>query len=268
MKSKIKIILMMLGVMFFTYGCSLTTSSDNKAEDTEMDISDTQEEESREVTSELEDKETREEIGKIDDTKELVYDVFNAEGSDYIYAIPAINIDAEEVMGINSQIEKECRENVDPEIANSNQGISVFLHCVEYESYVNDNILSLVISQKYENDFVEYVVYNVDISTGKAIDNTELLERKDIPESELATILGDKYIELYGTEEEYINRFSDLTLIEDHKQWYRDQYNRTISGENCNDTLIFLNENNKINIIANIYSMAGADFYAYILEIE
>ncbi len=117
-------------------------------------------------------------------------------------------------------------------------------------------------------DYTKELVYNVDINTGKSIDNTELLSINNISESELATILGNKYVETYGTEEEYINRFSDMSQIQGIIDFYREQYNRTISSDNCKDTSLFLNENNKINIIANIYSMAGADCYAYVIEIE
>ena len=50
---------------------------------------------------------------------------------------------------------------------------------------------------------------------------------------------------------------------------YTEQLNKTISDDNCSYTnSMFLNENGKISVIVNIYSLAGADKYEEIVETD
>ena len=95
--------------------------------------------------------------------------------------------------------------------------------------------------------------------TGKIITNENLLKSINVTEGEfvakLKELAKEKYVAKY-------NKLSDDSA-------YTEQLNKTISDDNCSYTnSMFLNENGKISVIVNIYSLAGADKYEEIVETD
>lgn len=205
-------------------------------------------------------KTTSSEVKKLDNSKDIVYTSFSKKSDSYSYNIPTINIDSSNVKTINSEIQKDYKTKVDQELTNEKQGLSATMESVKYDSYINGNILSLVISSEYPNDCKYYKVYNVDVDTGKSISNTQLLQHKNITKTnflnKLSKVYGEKFIELFGKKDS-----------QNDQEFYSSQYNKTINSNNYSiDTSIFLNSNNTISVIAQIYSLAGADSYYYIID--
>ena len=189
-------------------------------------------------------------VSKIDDTKELVYSVYNKMTSEYSYNIPAINIDSDDVKTINNEIDSYYKSRAE-------EGSSATK--IKYESYTNENTLSLLISIEYPNDCIYYKAYNVDIYTGKRITNEELIKAKNVSEKELTT----KIKEL--AKAKYASKYSKLS----DDAMYDEQLNKTIADKNCTiDNYMFLNEDGKISVVVDIYSLAGADKYEEIIEIN
>ena len=189
-------------------------------------------------------------VKKVDESKDLVYSVYNKITSEGSYNIPAINIDSESVKSINDEVYIYCKTRAEEDGAATN---------IKYKSYIHDNILSLVVSAEYPNDCIYYHAYNVDIYTGKIIINENLLRSRNVTESEfvakLKELAKEKYVAKY-------NKLSDDAA-------YTEQLNKTISDDNCSYTnSMFLNENGKISVIVNIYSLAGADKYEEIVETD
>lgn len=203
-------------------------------------------------------------INKIYEDKEIVYTTSINYSNEYTYDLPCININSEEVATINAKIQGEYIASM---------GISQ----VKYEKYINNNVLSLVITTSYPNDVNNYQVYNIDIYTGKQVFNSELLNIKNIQEkvylNQLENLYKEKFISLYGTEEEYIEGMKNAPAnwteeeLEQKAKEYKEQFNKTISIENYSmKTPIFLGNNGKINVVATIYSLAGANEYLHIIE--
>lgn len=132
---------------------------------------------------------------------------------------------------------------------------------IKYDSYINDNILSLVICSEGFVDNINYDVYNIDINTGKSVSNRDLLLIKNISE--------DKYINILKTAHK--NKFEELNLQgrASDEEFYLEQLNNTISKNNYGiDTPVFLDSKGNLNIIARIYSLAGSDFYYHLIDLS
>lgn len=205
--------------------------------------------ENAEENNESTENETKK-VKKVDESKDLVYSVYNKITSEGSYNIPAINIDSESVKSINDEVYIYCKTRAEEDGAATN---------IKYKSYIHDNILSLVVSAEYPNDCIYYHAYNVNIYTGKIIINENLLKSRNVTESEfvakLKELAKEKYVAKY-------NKLSDDVA-------YTGQLNKTISDDNCSYTnSMFLNENGKISVIVNIYSLAGADKYEEIVETD
>lgn len=216
-------------------------------------------------------------IDKIYEDKEMVYSSYSKFSSEYSYTLPYINIKSTDVANINKKIEDLYKPSIEEEISNEAQGLSVVMSNIKYNSFLNDNVLSLVIITSLPNDCTEYKVYNIDIYTGKQISNTELLNMKNITEkaflNKLETLYKEKFISLYGTEDSYINNLRIAPAgwteeqLKEKSNEYKEQLNRTIAHSNYSiETPMFLGEDGKLNVVATIYSLAGAKSYDYIID--
>ncbi len=190
----------------------------------------------------------------------LVYTAFEESGNWYKYSIPKLNIDSDDATVINYEIEEKLIKEVKEQI-NSGKGIENYGYnpsSIEYDYYINGNILSVVITLGTDVEYSSYYVYNINIETGKKCTNEEILEYKGISaeefEKKLSSIYGERFSESYSG-------FKGSEL-------YDECYEKTISKENCNiNNPIFIEYNGQIIVIAKIYSFVGALHYFLIILI-
>lgn len=207
--------------------------------------------------------------------QELVTDVFTYTGTtkdgnntSVSYKIPKININSDDVTKINSEIDKKITSKAKESIKEIENGTSIGLFKIYYNYYINDNILSVLIGLEYDADISTYYTYNIDIKTGKRMSNEDILKIKNMTkkqfEEKLTNIYINEFLKSNGSIEKWTSTQSES------KAMYEAQYNRTISKSNCNsDTqMIYLDANGKINAVAKIYSLAGAESYLKLINIE
>jgi len=119
---------------------------------------------------------------------------------------------------------------------------------IDYTYFVNNDIVSLIITINKDNEF-NYVVYNFDLIKHELIDNHEILKIKDIKESDYQGLLiktYDNYLD------ELINKDNEGEKIKVDQT--NPEYLKTIDKENMNiDLLMFLNQDNHVNVIINSY---------------
>lgn len=213
-------------------------------------------------------------VDKLDESKEIVYSSYSNFSSEYSYSIPYINIDSDDANKINREIEEYYKPLIEEELEHEAEGRSVTMISIKYNAYINDNVLSLVISHEFDVvGCIYYKVYNLDIYNGNIITNSDLVKAKNMTESEfienLKEIHKDKFVNIYGSKEEYVARFYNSTESEkqENSEEYEIQFGRTTSSDNCSiETPIFLNDDGKISVIVNIYALVGGDSYYYIIN--
>ena len=201
---------------------------------------------------------TEQQITKIDEEKEIVYSVFDKE-YDYFdektqVEIPAFNINTEEIKELNSKIEEEYQE-----VAEANEEFGATE--VTYEYYVNDDIVSLVIKKAHlESSIYNYAVYNVNQKTGEILDKEGILTAKNITKSEYE----EKIAKQIST------KFDENTAALKEMGGYEELKEKNNSKENCSleNTEVYLGNNGKLQYIANVYSIAGAEKYQTIFDYE
>ena len=160
-----------------------------------------------------------EDIKPLDESKDIIYTLPNQ-------SYPIINISGSpEVEYINEEI-KGIYEEYDDEYNHK-----------EYNYYLSNDIVSLVISIEDNTGFVNYDVYNINTNTGKTVSNSELLEIKQIDETTFLNKL----------KECYKNKFIEIHKIFqgiENDPLYEDGYNKNISNDNCNmKQPMFLDQN-------------------------
>ena len=192
--------------------------------------------------------EENKEVGKIDKNKELVYTEYSKYSSEYSISVPKININSQDVVDINNEIGKIIKD-VKTEIQQET-GLS---GTIEYTSYINGDVLSVVILSCINSNYQWYDVYNVNTKTGKKCSNEELIALKGFTSSEFL----DKLPKLY--EKKFEEKCSS-SKDEFDNSFYMERYNKTISKDNYGiEEPMFLDDNGDINIVAKIYQLAGGE---------
>ena len=135
-------------------------------------------------------------ISKVDDTKELVYkvgkDFEKSEEEKISGEFPQINLNCETAKNINKKIENNFNEIYNSIISLENlDGFVPF----ESEFHVDENVISVLIKNKYVTDDISVYVYNINMNTGEVITNEELIKTKGLYRSDLI-----ERIEEYGKE--------------------------------------------------------------------
>ncbi|MBR5227223.1 MAG: hypothetical protein IKV94_01105 [Clostridia bacterium] len=181
------------------------------------------------------------EIKKVDDTKDLVYLSYSKTTGSYSHYLPAVNIDSTYANSINEEITNIFSNNENYADYNLN-----------YFSYLNDNILSLVVTSEI-NNYISYKVYNIDVYTGNKVENTDIIGTKNVSENtyleNLKTASKNAFIQKYPSE-----------MSED--AWYIQMLNKTEASENNTiDLPVYLDENGDIWTIVKIYSLAGPESF-------
>ena len=159
--------------------------------------------------------------------------VFNTSYSTEKIAFPYINLDYTTVNDINFQIKKLYETNLEKTSESS------------YDFYINDNILSVVISINIEG-INNYFTYNIDMEDGKEI----LFEDVFYKYSKSDLIIKDKISEYIDNNENIKSHLDGIVLT---KEYVTDtSYNNYKINALSNNVKFFLNKDNKINVIVKI----------------
>lgn len=192
---------------------------------------------------------------------ELVTDAYvgeiKGEYGDCHFSIPRLNIAGETVESINKEIWDELYVGVLEKIQANRPYVGS--EYIKYEWAVNGNILSLWIeSHPVDWAWWDYYVYNVAISTGTPLSSEEVISAAGLTTEEyyekVKQVLGSGY---WYNWERNNEQFYNKDFVEEFNQ----QLRKTISDENIRITTPFFNSSVQLCFLARVYSMAGADYY-------
>ncbi|MCQ4022742.1 MULTISPECIES: hypothetical protein [unclassified Ruminococcus] len=196
----------------------------------------------------------------IDVYKSASVDYTDEVGNSYssTYTVPEILLNSEDASEVNSEIQRECEKKIrDSENAEKNKSSLICLG-IEYEAWLNGNILSLTISEKYDGSYTHYLVYSFDVRTGEELDNDEFAVDMGISENEL-----DKRIKTAMTDF-FKNEYSSMA----GDSLYDLQLNKTLSEDNVDEAEVYYGENGVPYVWCCIYSLAGAEIYEHLLKLN
>ena len=170
-----------------------------------------------------------EDIVAIDINENIVYD-----GYDVSIRIPKVT--SEQGTDINNKIKEDLKEFYD------NKDTSI-----EYDYYINNDIVSIVIRTENKDKEINFLTYNFDLNDYSLLDNHKLLELKSIKEDSFHGILVNIY-------EDYLK--NNIEEKEENKEETKkidvttDDYKKTTDKENCNINLpMYLDQDNHLNVI-------------------
>ena len=178
--------------------------------------------------------------------------VYNA-----VYKIPKIDIDSEDAEAANEEINDKYLNDfasANNEVAAHN---SLTCDSLDYDSYQDDTILSVLIRRVYFSHTVDYSVYNFNVKTGKKLSNEALCEA-----------IGKSYESVMGTLEsklkyDYAGKYSTASLPKNHQE----NLEKTMSEDNLKASQFFLDSKGKLNAVCKEYTSIGTGEFSVVLSL-
>lgn len=227
-----------------------------------------------ETMSEIETELQTETEAPVDYTN-LVTDALNEElevtvygnASECSYRIPVINWDGDEIAALNEQIYEKYSAYYTNTKENGESGWYKCNEC-SYTWCVNDDILTLVLTASLYPDasgWLEPEVFSVDLKESKVMDKEAVMDYFELNaetyNQKVKDAMGNQFCKLY--EGAFENNSSYF-----YESFTQEQLARTISQENIDFAVPYINEEGHLGIRARIYSLAAGDSYPHLVDVE
>ena len=218
-------------------------------------------------------------IEKINNDKEFVYDAtykVNVNQESYMindttynindYKAPFINLNSDYVKSTNDEIKKIYDDAVKVFNSGIENNIS-YIDTFKYDYYINDDILSLVLTTGYggtDEVYYNYNIFVIDLKTGNKVVLDDILKYKNIDKEIFDEKVKNKIIEEYDNFYLNINKEDKL-----YKNYYETLKEETLNkfGDGVNNQY-FINENGTINVVVTISYPAGRGYTDKIIVVE
>lgn len=177
------------------------------------------------------------------------------------YRIPSIAPISYSAIEVQREINERFQTLHDEQVTNIEGRYSPFVLSLTYEAYCAKGVLSIVLTETCDWEKTNYYVYNLDIGTGKRLNDTQLLNKLEIDEDEFVTATKKAAEEAYVQHNGPVDSSYDST-------YSQEQLDMTLSIENIAAAQLFVDNDGKLMAAMDIYSIAGANSYTRLLELE
>lgn len=204
------------------------------------------------------------------DLKQTSYiDDFGKEHKIEDIKLPYINLDSEDAKKVNDEIEKLYQDFIkkfQENINILNQGKMTDDFATNYNTYINENTLSIVIDITYdERLYKDYYTYNLDLKTLRLLSYEDVYKRAGFTEDNISERVDDsiKNLEQYKMNKLYSQNEKDIEELKECIQNTVDSYNnkslKYIRSDMESEYYLkyYLDKDGKLNII--IYFAVPAD---------
>lgn len=178
--------------------------------------------------------------------------VYNA-----VYKIPKIDIDSEDAEAANEEINEKYLNDfasANNEVAAHN---SLTCDSLDYDSYQDETILSVLIRRVYFSHTVDYSVYNFNVKTGKLLSNEELCEAIGTSYEKTMAMLQSKL------KYDYAGKYATASRPKN----YEEDLEKTMSEENLKASQFFLDSKGKLNAVCKEYTSVGTGEFSVVLSL-
>ncbi len=189
--------------------------------------------------------------------KEESYVDYTGEKVTASFCIPQIHLEYAGITQLNQEIYNDLHSKAEAAIEEiQNIGSPMSYSEISYHWAVNSEILSLVTvtyCPEMNNGWYEFTVYNLDVQTGDSVSDDAVITA--------AGLTKDEYYEKVKQvlESHFQSMWSMMSV--GSNDLYTNALERTLSNENMDKAVPYINENAQLCIIATVPSLAGADHY-------
>ncbi len=180
----------------------------------------------------------------------------------YTYRVPQIEADTQGAEAINKAIADTYGPIVDGVKESVSEKVSLSCLYVAWETYQYENILSLVVSCGWDADMDSYNVYLYDIASGQQLITEDLLKTLNVDEQAFLEAVRRAAADKFDTQYGAIAGGDMDEFLTERRDW-------TLSDENINmDVRTYADGAGKLHVVLPIGSIAGADSYEQVLDLD
>lgn len=175
------------------------------------------------------------------------------------FHVPQINWPGSGIQAVNDSLWQQLYEQqlvANGTLAAVEQGYGSGLLGISYRWAVNGDVLSLWVICDYDADYTTYLVYNVSLSAGRRITDSELLAAVGLSEEE--------YLSLAQTALTAAFDASYGSFPQD--EFSLEQRQNTQAEANVRGARPFLSAGGELYVAGKVYSLAGAEAYFHLLK--
>lgn len=186
-------------------------------------------------------------------------DTLEYEGWFCCYHIPKFDMDSPETESLNRAIYMELYDLLEKNVYEYPE--QPFLFSMHYSWVQVENIVSLLVYAQADWGIEVYKVYHAYADGSGVVPREELLEFLGYTRDEFYAMVQPKL------EEYYRSSYSGYPGSETD-EYYQMQLQNTISYENVAKVMPYISVNGELCCVATIYSLAGADAYDHLVNLE
>lgn len=173
------------------------------------------------------------------------------------YRIPALKFDTPDALEINSDIQKQFSDAFSEAKEAESNNKSPAYDSIDYQAYVNDDIVSIIITAEDSGHSLSYRVFNYNKTTGKRLDNDMLL-------SYLQRDSDDTFSDLkQALEDDYTSKFKYENFPDD----YYYQMELTVGDEAVRQSQLFLNKQAELYAVCTERASVGSGEFQVLISL-
>ena len=181
-------------------------------------------------------------ITGIRNTGYLVEDAFYQEDGPYLYTIPVINLESSEILDLNVRIYEEFYPMIQSALSDETPWEE--LTDSTYTWNLNGDTLSLLIYKRFSGPWHEYEVYNISVSEQRILENRSVINAGGYTQ--------DSFLETAARAMEQRFHASNDERKDMAPDWYDKSLDFTMSSENLEAVMPYLNGDGQLCVIAEI----------------
>lgn len=164
-----------------------------------------------------------------------------------VYRIPKLTADTIDAQRMNADINGKYNKLFDEARETAAQNGSPEPETIDYSAYLNDDIVTIVITGEGQSHSMTYEVYNYNKTTGKRLNNVELLNYLQRSYDDTFQALGK------ALEADYTSKFKEENFPDDY--YYR--LDLTLKETAVRQSKLFLNQNGELYAVCTEYADVG-----------
>lgn len=176
------------------------------------------------------------------------------------FAVPELKIGGEDAADANEDIREECMPHYNDSVEASESRTSLICLGINYEYWTNDNLLTLLVTLESSWGQDQYLVYTFDLNTKEELDTEDIAFLYGMTERELESDIEQTMLDCFNE--------NTSSAGSEQQSFVEQQRRKTVSEDNVDDAEVYPDKNGELYIHCDIYSIAGAESYEYLLLLK
>lgn len=180
----------------------------------------------------------------------------NGSDSNAVYRIPALTATTTDARIINAEITSKYNPLFDAARQAADQNTDPEPDAVDYSAYVNDDVVTVVITAEGQSHSMRYDVFNYNKTTGKRMNNVDLLNYLQRSYDDTFKALSK------ALEADYTAKFKEENFPDD----YYYQLDLTVGDAAVRQSRLFLNQNAELYAVCTEYAGVGSGTFEVLIR--